>query len=58
MNLKEWNLKQIEESKSDVNKYFFWKKYGREGTDKELLLYYIENGGGMDFAKKHEGDSK
>lgn len=53
MTLKEWNKKQIEESKSDLNRYYFWLKYRREGTDKELLEYYIFFGGAYDFKKNN-----
>lgn len=54
MTLKEHNLAQIKESQTPENRYYFWLKYGRNGTDTELLLYYIEFGGAKDFRKKQE----
>jgi hypothetical protein len=54
MTLKEWNAKQIEEALSDVNRYYFFLKYGRPAkNDQELILYYIEFGGARDFRKEH-----
>lgn len=54
MNLKDWNKKQIDEALGDVNRYYFWKKYGRNGTDEELMRYYCQCGGAEGFAKRHE----
>lgn len=39
------NARQMEEARSDDNKYFFFLRYGREGTESELMIYYIDNGG-------------
>lgn len=55
MTLREWNAFQIKEALSDINRYFFFLKYGRNGTDAELILYYIENGGAKDFKKNNQG---
>lgn len=56
MTLKEWNEAQIKEALSDTNRYYFWLKYGRNGTDTELILYYIEFGGAKDFKQSHQGE--
>jgi len=57
MNLKQWNFAQIDESRSSINRYFFWLKNHREPVDdEELLLFYVENGGARDFANKHKGE--
>lgn len=53
MNLKEWNQMQVDEALSDVNRYFFWQKYGRSGNDEELMRYYCQCGGASGFAKRH-----
>lgn len=44
------NLAQIKEAMSAENRYFFWQKYGRDGDESELMLYYIESGGALGFA--------
>ena len=58
MTLHDRNNQQICQSKSDLNRYYFWKKYGRDALDNnELLLFYIESGGAENFAnllKKEE----
>jgi hypothetical protein len=55
MNLFNWNLEQINEAKSSVNRYFFWLKYQREPLDdNELVLFYIEQGGAKHFRKQKE----
>ena len=57
MNLNDWNKKQIEEALSNTNRYYFWLKYKRvANSDKELLEFYIQNGGAEDFARNHRGD--
>jgi len=45
------NKEQIQLALTDTNKYFFWQKYGREGTTAEYILYFIEFGGGKTFAE-------
>ena len=52
MNLHDRNEQQIIESRTQTNRYYFWKMYGRNGTDFELLMHYIEHGGSEDFAKR------
>jgi len=54
MNLKDWNKKQIDEALGSVNRYYFWEKYGRDGSDQELMLYYCQCGGAAVFAKRNE----
>ena len=55
MTLKERNAMQIAEALGEVNRYYFYLKYGREGTSQELLEYYIcESSGAKDFRKNHE----
>jgi len=56
MTLKEWNAFQIKEALSDTNRYFYWLRYGTNGTDAQLLLFYIENGGARDFKQNHQGE--
>jgi hypothetical protein len=56
MKVKEWNDLQIKEALGDVNRYYFWQKYGRNGTDQELLLYYQQCGGADGFRKRNEKD--
>lgn len=54
MNLKLWNLLQIKESQSDMNRYYFHEHYGRDAeNDAELLLYYIEHGAKI-FSELHK----
>ena len=55
MTLKERNQMQIAEALGEVNRYFFHEHYQRDGTDEELVLYYIEFGARL-FAEKHEAD--
>lgn len=53
MNLKQWNQMQMAEALGDVNRYFFWQKYGRSGNDEELMRYYCQCGGASGFAKRN-----
>ena len=54
MKLREWNELQIKEALSDINRYYFYLKYGRPAiNDQELILYYIEYGGAKDFKENH-----
>lgn len=54
MNLREWNEKQIQESQSELNKYFFNLHFPNlEATDDRLLLFYIRHGGAYDFERRH-----
>lgn len=53
MNLSEWNRRQIEEALGDVNRYYFWQKYGRNGTNEELARYYCQCGGAEGFARRN-----
>lgn len=53
MNLHEWNKSQIEEALGSTNRYYFWLKHQREPvSSNELIIYYIENGGAVGFAKR------
>jgi len=46
---------QIRESKSSVNRYYFWIKYQRQPiSDEELMLFYIESGGARDYAERNK----
>ena len=46
-------LKQKEESLSDLNRYFFHERYGRDSSNNnELINYYIESGGARTFAER------
>jgi len=54
MNLKDWNRAQVEEALGEVNAYYYWQRYGRQGTHQELLLYYAQCGGASGFAKRNE----
>lgn len=60
MNLKDWNQKQWEQIRREAlgrdNRYFFWQKYGREGSDDELEIYYILNGGALKWRREHEDE--
>lgn len=40
--LKKNNRGQIEEALGKTNRYFFKETYGRDGSDEELLQYYIK----------------
>jgi hypothetical protein len=54
MNLFNWNKKQLDEALGEVNRYYFWEKYQREPFDRtELILYYVEAGGALNFARKN-----
>jgi len=54
MNLKTWNLLQIQESQSDTNRYYFHQHYGRDAeNDEELLFYYISFGARI-FSELHK----
>ena len=56
MDLLAWNMMQISEALGEVNRYFFWKHYGRDATsDHELVMYYGEYGA-AEFADKHRGE--
>lgn len=55
MNVKQWNIKQIDEMLSKENKYFFWLRYGRvHNSVEELAEYYIEAGGAKNFAERNK----
>ena len=41
---KAYKAKQLEEALGEVNRYFFHEHYGRDGSDEELVMYYIEFG--------------
>lgn len=56
MTLKERNQMQIREALGEVNRYYFHEHYGRDGSDDELVMFYITGGGARDFAEKHEAD--
>jgi hypothetical protein len=52
LDLKSYTQKQKEEALGAVNRYFFWQKYNRDGSDHELMMYYCEAGGAQAFAKR------
>ena len=53
MNFKEYLRLQVEQALSPVNRYYFWKHYGRDAVDdNELIIYYAEFGAEI-FAEKH-----
>lgn len=53
------NKKQIDEALSDVNRYYFWEKYGRQPIDdSELVEYYIFSGGAVNFAGRWDKSQK
>jgi len=48
------NVPQIRESKSSLNRYYFWLKYKRQPIDdSELLFFYVTSGGASDYAKRN-----
>jgi hypothetical protein len=49
--LRQRNLAQIREAFSPSNRWFTTEGLGREPTDQELVLWFIERGGSKDFAK-------
>jgi len=53
MNQKLLNKQELDEALSDLNKYYFWKIYGRphESVD-ELLNYYVVSEGCRDFISR------
>jgi len=53
MNQKLLNKQELDEALSDLNKYYFWKIYGRahESVD-ELLNHYVVSGGCENLIKK------
>jgi hypothetical protein len=55
MNLVDWNKAQIEEALSDLNRYYYWERYGREApSDDALLLHYAMYGGALHFRNAHD----
>lgn len=55
MTLKEWNAKQIEEALSDLNRYYYFLKYGKPAEcDADLIIYYINNGGASGFRERNQ----
>ena len=55
MTLKEWNAKQIEEALSEVNRYYYWLRYGKPAeSDATLIIFYIENGGASGFRERNQ----
>jgi len=49
---------QIRESKSSVNRYYFWIRFKRQTlNDEELMLFYIESGGARDYAKRNKNST-
>ena len=54
-------LQQIEESGSQINRYYTWLALGRpdrEPTPKECLFHYIDNGGAKDFANREQAETQ
>jgi len=57
MNLKEWNERQIRESQSEMNRYYFSLRYPDvKPTRERLLFFYIKFGGAYDFEKSHNSE--
>lgn len=55
MTVREWNLAQMVEALGCDNRLYFFLKNRREAySDDELIRYYIDNGGALDFAIKHQ----
>lgn len=54
LDLKAYTKKQVEEALGSVNRYYFWQKYGRNGSDHELMMYYCQCGGAEAFAKRRK----
>lgn len=55
MDLREWNLKQIKESQSELNRYYFGLNYpDTKPTKSMLLIFYIQHGGAYEFEKKNK----
>lgn len=50
----EWNQAQMVEALGNTNRWYFYQKYGREATsDEELIRFYIESGGAINYAHDH-----
>jgi hypothetical protein len=56
MKLKQRNAEQIQESESNLNRYYFWLKYQRDPKHGELLQFYIEHGGAKHYADIHKDE--
>jgi len=55
--LVEWNGRQIEEALSELYRCHFWLSNCRDPIDdQELILYYIENKGAIDYREDHSGE--
>lgn len=54
MNLKNWNKMQLEEALGPTNRFYFKQTLGYDGSDDELVLYYIEHGGAKHFRDFHK----
>ena len=55
--LKKWNLQQIMEVKSELNRYYFFLRYGRPARNfDELFMFYVESGGAKNFREKHKDE--
>lgn len=57
--LKQHNLEQVQEALGEVNRYYFGIANGRpplEGKngESELILFYILNGGAVDFRNRNQ----
>ena len=59
MNLMEWNKKQIAESQSATNRWYFSQKHPdiKNPSNAQLLRYFIRNGGAEDFRKTNKQDA-
>lgn len=44
---------QMEEMLGEVNKYYASKKFKREVSDSEAIMYYIESGASKDFFNQY-----
>lgn len=55
----EYKHNQIDEAMSDMNRHFYKvNNEGRDGTEEELMMWYIENGGAEGYAKRVEEHEK
>lgn len=53
-NLGEWNQRQVEEMRSDDNRWFAGENLGHEPDEEEAALHYATHGGSDHFRDTHE----
>jgi hypothetical protein len=56
MTFHDYVSEQIEIALSDVNRYFFWERYGREAKDDEELLAYFAQFGAEEYSQTHRSN--